>query len=260
MSNAPNRGPRRDPRADRDSAAKVELRRAAAALTKEAGLPTNLAHQVALGNITLNDVVERLAKRDRVDALTRKHELPKSLATQIALGQADLDQVLIKRRLAAHLEANRDRSSLAAAAANNTLVVLGVHDAGLLRGHIREVGQYEVHLNLDSGESATVHKLRVKYMTDDVHAKGARNQIRRDKERPERCEPIWKPQDRYGCSDRRLFGFIDEQAEVQVTLLEGEVLRGLPSWMGRWDFGMVLPKKKAEIIIFRHALADVRRA
>jgi hypothetical protein len=30
--------------------------------------------------------------------------------------------------------------------------------------------------------------------------------------------------------------------------------------MGRWEFGMVLPKKKAEIIIFRHALADVRRA
>lgn len=260
MSNAPHRGPRRDPRADRDSPAKIELRRAAAALSKEAGLPPNLAHQVALGNISLNEVVERLATRDRVDTLTRKHELPKSLATQIALGQADLDQVLLKRRLAAHLEANRERSSLAAAAAAQQVVVLGVHEAALLRGTIQAVGQYELTLALDSGEAATVHKLRVKYMTDDAHAKGARNQLRRDKERPERCEPVWKPQDRYGCSDRRLFGFIDEQAEVQVTLLEGEVFRGLPTWMGRWEFGMVLPKKKVEVVIFRHALADLRRA
>ena len=259
MSNAPQRPPRRDARADRDSPAKVELRRAAAALTKEAGLPPNLAHQVVLGNITLNDVVERLALRDRVDALIRKHALPKSLATQIALGQADLDQVLQKRRLAEHLDASRDRSSLAQAAASGAMVVLGVHDGGLLRGQIREVGQYELSLAQEGGALVSVHKLRVKYMTDDAQAKAVRNQLRRDKDRPERCEPIWKPQERYGCSDRRLFGFIDEQAEVQATLLEGEVFRGQPTWMGRWEFGMVLPKKKAELVIFRHALADLRR-
>jgi hypothetical protein len=30
--------------------------------------------------------------------------------------------------------------------------------------------------------------------------------------------------------------------------------------MGRWEVGMVLKKKNARVVVFRHALAEVRRA
>lgn len=259
MSTGNARPPRRDPRADRDSPARVEQRKKAAALAKDTGLPANLAHQVVLGNLKLNDVVERLAVRDRVDALVRKHDLPKSLATQIAMGQADLEQVLQKRRLSEHLDAHRERSALAEALQSSRVVSLGLHNAEQRRGRVTALDRYEISLTGDNGVVENIHKLRVKFMADDEHIKAVRNQLRRDKDRPERCEPTWKPQDRYGCSDRRLFGLIDEQAEIQVTLLEGEVFRGQPTWMGRWEFGMVLPKKKVEVVIFRHALHDLRR-
>jgi sRNA-binding regulator protein Hfq len=253
------RAPRRPQRADQDSPARIEQKKKAVALAKDTGIPANLAHQVVLGNLKLNDVVERLAVRDRVDALVRKHDLPKSLATQIALGHADLDVVLQKRRLGAHLVAHRERSALVQAHEHGRVISLAVHNAEHKRGRITAVGQYEVTLALDSGEQEVIHKARIKYMVDDEQAKAVRNQLRRDKALPERCEPTWKPQDRYGCSDRRLFGLMDEQAEIQVTLREGEVLRGHATWMGRWEFGMVLPKKKVEVVIFRHALADLRR-
>lgn len=259
MSTASPRPPRRDQRADRDSPARVELRKKAAALSKEAGLPPNLAHQVVLGNLKLNDVIERLAVKDRVDALVRKHDLPKSLATQIAMGQADLDQVLQKRRLSEHLDSHRDRSALAEALSSGRTISLALHNAEQRRGRITAIDRYELQLTAEGAAPEAIHKLRVKFLTDEEQTKAVRNQLRRDKERPERCEPTWKPQERYGCSDRRLFGLIDEQAEIQVTLLEGEVFRGVPTWMGRWEFGMVLPKKKAEVVIFRHALFDLRR-
>jgi sRNA-binding regulator protein Hfq len=86
-----------------------------------------------------------------------------------------------------------------------------------------------------------------------------RNQIKRDKERNAAAEPIWKPQDRYGCSDRRLFGVLDEGVPATATTLEGEIFQGIVEWMGRWEFGMLLKKKNARVVIFRHALADFRR-
>jgi hypothetical protein len=258
------RGPKRESRNDRDfreNPVRNEVRRKAAELVKDAGIPPNLAHQVALGNLTLNEVIERLALRDKVEALVRKHELPKSLATQIALGQADLEQVLQKRRLGEHLAGSRERSVLVEAAADKRPMFLALHHQRMVHGAIEAVDRYELRVKLaDGGVVETIHKLQVKYACDEAQAKGVRNQLRRDKERPDSCEPVVRPQDRYGCSDRRLFSLIDQKSTIQVTLLEGEVLKGTPTWMGRWEFGMVLPKKKAEVVIFRHALFDLREA
>jgi sRNA-binding regulator protein Hfq len=53
---------------------------------------------------------------------------------------------------------------------------------------------------------------------------------------------------------------LDEQVQVVVTTLEGDIFHGLVEWMGRWEFGMVLKKKNARVVVFRHALAEVRRA
>ena len=236
------------------------VRAEAARSARETGIPQNLAHQVALGSLSLNDVLARMATRARVESLMKRHALPKSLATQIALGQADLEHVLCKRRLADHVEANRNRSFLMEALESGQAVALGIHGRAGLRGKIVAVEQYEVTVEKADGERQSVHKLQVKFAAAESEAKNVRNQIKRDKSRSEPVEPIWKPQERYGCSDRRLFGVIDDEAAVQVTTLEGDVFQGRVEWMGRWEYGMVLKKKNARVVVFRHALAELRRA
>jgi len=236
------------------------VRNEATRIARETGIPQNLAHQVALGNLSLNDVLSRMATRAKVESLMKRHELPKSLATQIALGQADLNHVLRKRRLAEHIDQNRARSILTEAAESGTALMLGLHGRKSLRGTVVEVDRYEVHVDGADGERHTVHKLQIKYACTDQENRHVRNQIKRDKTRKEPVEPIWKPQDRYGCSDRRLFGVLDEKVQVVATTLEGEVFQGVVEWMGRWEFGMVLKKKNARVVLFRHALADLRRA
>ena len=253
-------GDKHDRSSKRGHPPRSNVRDQAEQIAKETGIPVHLAHQVALGNLSLNEVLSRMATRNKVEGLMKRYAIPKSLATQIALGQADLAFVLQKRRRAEHVAANRSRSVLLEAVASGEPLTIGLHGKATFRGTIVSVDQYEfTGVNLD-GETQTIHKLKAKYACQDAINRAVRNQMRRDKTRKDPVEPIWKPQDRYGCSDRRLFGILDEAVLATATTLEGEVFTGRIGWMGRWEFGMTLKKKNAEVVIFRHALADLRRA
>ena len=237
-----------------------EIRKKSEKLAKETGIPHALAWQVARGEMSLNDVLQKLALKDKVESLIRRHDLPRSLATQIAKGQADLDVVLVKRRLEAHLEKWCTHSMLVAAAAHGRPVTLALHGQRWVTGVIEAVEQYEFVFREDGAEaSERIHKLQAKLGCEADDARPLRRAIKRDKERDAATEPVWKPQDRYGCSDKRLFGYLDGARAVRVVTLEGEVLTGDLQWMGRWEVGLRL--KKGEVVtVFRHAIAELRAA
>jgi hypothetical protein len=237
---------------------KAQVKRKADSLVRDAGIPHSLAWQVATGALSLNEVLERLARNDKVDGLMRRFDLPKSLATQVALGQADLDQVLRKRRMEAELARSRDRSFLLEVTHGGVPVLLGLHGRRAEKGHVRGVDQYDFTFEARGSEAPeTVHKLQVKWACLGDHELKVRKAHKKDGTRDADAEPVWKPQDRYGCSDKRLFGHLDDCDDIQVTLLEGDQFTGHVTWLGRWEFGMEL-KKGAQVVIFRHAIADVR--
>lgn len=238
--------------------AKAETKRKADKLVKDTGIPPQLAWMVARGDATLNEVLQKLALRDRVEGLIKRHDLPRSLATQVAMGQADLERVLRKRRLESHLEAHREKSLLLDACAAGGTVHLALHGRRWVSGVITAVDRYEFALQVD-GEEQRHHKLQVKYGVATDDGRPLRRAVKKDKATDADAEPIWKPQDRYGCSDRRLFGYLDAKTTVRVVTLEGDLLQGTLTWMGRWEFGMEL-KKGATVTVFRHALADLRSA
>lgn len=233
-----------------------QVRAKAARLEREAGLPRTLAFQVAMGNVSLSEVLERMARRDRVEALMRRHDLPKSLATQVALGQADLDQVLVRRRREEHLEEHRRRSLLTDVAESGHDVLLGLLGRRRLEGTVLSVDKYEFGFQPRKGEAESIHKLQVKFGVDLSQGSKARNALKISKS-GDAAEPVWKPQDRYGISDKRLFGYLDDELDIQVDTTEGDLVRGKVSWMGRWEFA-VRTKKGPEVVVFRHALANVK--
>ena len=238
--------------------AKAEVKRKADKLVRDTGIPPQLAWMVARGDATLNEILEKLALKDRVEGLIQRYDLPRSLATQVAMGQADLERVLRKRRMESHLEANRDRSLLLDAQRSGAKIHLALHDRLWVSGVISAVEQYEFVLQTADGEQRH-HKLAAKYGVAAEDGRPLRRAVKKDKARDADAAPIWKPQDRYGCSDRRLFGYLDAKTPVKVTTLEGDLLEGRVTWMGRWEFGMAL-KKGAEVTVFRHALAELHSA
>ncbi|MCB9758998.1 MAG: hypothetical protein H6739_04095 [Alphaproteobacteria bacterium] len=221
------------------------------------GLDRAQATQIALGRADLNDVLQRMAINAQVDGLIRRYDLSRALATQIALGQADLEAVLLKRRMSEHLAENRSRSILDAAAADQNPLVIGLHGKRVLEGKVVESRQYEIDFKPHGEDAETVHKLQLKYAMAAGLRKKARRVLRYDRDlSAEPREPIWKPQDRYTCSNRRLYGYMDKATAITVTLLEGEQFKGKVTWIGRFEFGFEV-KTATELVIFRHALADV---
>jgi sRNA-binding regulator protein Hfq len=121
-----------------------------------------------------------------------------------------------------------------------------------------EVDRYEVDLlDLDAGAPLRAHKLQLKYAGAPDALRRVRRAMAWDASRKGRVAEIAaRPQERYGCSDRRLGELVDARTPVRVTLVEGEVLQGEIVRVCRYEF--VLATKQGEVTIFRHALADLR--
>jgi len=246
-----NRRKRKDP----------AIERKADDLVESTGISRALAMQVVLGRVELNEVLTRMAHKAEVESLMRRYDLSRALATQITLGQADLDSVLFKRRMAQHLSDNADRSVLVQAALDGKPVSLALHGQRGVDGTVLGVDRYEFQFKPRTGDEETVHKLQAKFAVDATLRKKVRKSLSYDKERRAAgdVEPVWKPQDRYTCSNKRLFTFQDQKTPVQASLLEGEVLRGVVTWVGRYEFGLEV-KGGVEVVVFRHALANLTPA
>ncbi len=229
-------------------------------LVRSAGIGRAMATQVAMGRMELNDVLKRMAHKALVESLMRRHDFTRALASQIALGQADLDRVLFKRRMADHLQRHAERSILLEAEASRKPLSLALHGQRGADGLVSDVGAYEFLFNPRKGEPETIHKLQVKFAVDANDRKKLRKSLSYDKRfRKGPKEPIWKPQDRYSCSNRRLFTDMDSACVVSVLLMEGEVLRGTIVWVGRYEFGLEV-KGGVQVAVFRHALAKLVEA
>lgn len=200
-----------------------------------------------------------MAFQDEVQALMTRHELNRALATQIVLGQANLDQVLMRRRVEAHLLANRGRSILDTAAGDGRELTLGLHGHKSLRAKVRAVEKYDVVVvESETGAEQRIHKLQLKYAYAPDDHKKVRKGMDYDKTRRDAVvEPIPRPQDRYACSDRRLGLALDRKLPVTAVTLEGECFTGEIAWVARYEFG-VRTKGGGEVVVFRHALADLR--
>lgn len=221
------------------------------------GMPYQMAMAVAHGRMELNEALERMARKDRVNALMERHQLSRALATQIAIGHADLDQVLARRRLDVHRVDNRDRSCLQP----DARLALVLHGGVTVKGRVIAVEPYQVVMEEDGNpEPQPIHKLKLLYAYPPEAWKAVKKVVKADKRQSREAEPpAVRPQDRYSCSDRRLFGYMDRDVDLAVTLLSGEVLRGHLAWFGRYEFGLKL-RTDTEVTVFRHALRDVAAA
>jgi sRNA-binding regulator protein Hfq len=238
---------------------KIEIRERAKEMEAR-GLPPAMALAVAHGRMSLPQAMERLARSAEIEQLMRKHDLTRAVAAQIAKGDADLTAFLQRRRLAQHLEQHFSKSCLEEAQRTGQPLTTCLHGQRRIEAVVTAVGPYEVTLQpVDGSDALVIHKLQFKYCYLPGEWKRVRKALRRDKalgEGPR--EPIARPQDRYTLSDKRLFGYVERKLVLDITLLEGEILRGTVLWFGRYELGLAL-KGEGQVTIFRHAIAIITK-
>ena len=224
---------------------------------QRSGLPRNMAFQVAMGNMTLNEALEKLAFHDQVEKLIRRHAFPRSLATQIAMKQVELDVVLRKQRQETYMEENRLRSLLTESMEQKLPITVLLHGQQRRTGQVLSVSAYEFELqDGKTGAVETIHKLQAQAGWEAKKNAQVLSALKRDKAHAQLTGPIEKPQDRFHCSNRRLFQYMEDSTRLTVRLLEGDLVQGTVDWLGRWELG-IKTKKGAVVTVFRHAMADL---
>lgn len=223
------------------------------------GLNPRDARLVALGKADLNQLLQKMAEVERASRLQEKHTLNRALAVQIAKGHADLGQVLTRRRMESYLEEHGDRSALTDALQTGGAVGLALLGRRTIQARVVAVAKYEFDVvDAETGTPEHLHKLMVKYTFQPEERKTIRKSQSFDKERSKAVvEPVFRPQDRYRCSDRRLFSYQEARTKLLVSLVEGEQFNGSVSWMSEYEFGLEL-RGGGIVVIMRHALADIQ--
>ena len=248
---------RRSPDAKRRLTPKeIDDRRRAAELVVQ-GYPPAMAMSVAQGRMTKNEATERLARRAEVEQLMKAHDMTRALATQVALGHAKLDEFLAKRRFDQHRGANRVRSVLDEAASDGRVWTWALFGGRKVEGKLTAITPYNVTLVPTEGAPEELHKLAFKFgHAPDDFKRLRKIQLCNKALREAPKAPAERPQERYTCSDKRFFKYVDSGAVVRATLLEGEVIEGSVAWFSRYEFALSI-KGHATIVVFRHALNDL---
>ena len=228
-------------------------------LSEQTGLPAAKALAVARGEVSLSDAIAELARGDEVKKLMRKHDLSKSIATQVALGQTDLDEYLSKRRLREYMVAHGEDSGLEAWAESGRESCLGLHGQRLIRGKLTQASRYEVTVAMEEMEPEEVHKLQIKFV-GPAGTQGSWETGLKMHPDAAAVDPISAPQDRYHLSDRRLMSFMELADRVEIRTLEGEIFVGQIRGFSRWEVTLFIVDLQTEIVIFRHAIADLERS
>jgi hypothetical protein len=144
------------------------------------------------------------------------------------------------------------------ALADSGLWNLHVHGQRVIAARIIENLIYDIKIE-ESGKSEQIlPKIQVKFLYPIELTDAVGPLIKLDpKVKALKRDPIIYPHQRYFVKNKTLFPLMQEKQVVFVTLLEGEVVRGLVAGFSRYDLTMHLKGGKP-LTILRHSILDVR--
>lgn len=138
-----------------------------------------------------------------------------------------------------------------------TPMFFGLYDHTLLPATIAEFTKYDFVLQ-GEGDSQELPKTDVKYCYKAEDAAEIQSIIRyNEKIKKQDLKPIIQRRKRYSINTRTVVQARRTRQTIEVTMLEGEVFRGLVDWVSRYEIKMIL-ENESKIVVFRHAICDFK--
>ncbi|MDZ7762146.1 MAG: hypothetical protein U5L00_18075 [Desulfovermiculus sp.] len=157
-----------------------------------------------------------------------------------------------------YLDVNYDSFALDKAASQGTWHVFHLHGRGILPAYIVENHTYETTLKDKNGHRFPVHKTDIKFFHSVEEALEIAEKIKIDRSvRSMGLEPIYSTKGRNFIKNKSLYPLMLDREVLFITLLEGEILRGVIQAFNRYEIQLSL-KTGLTVTILRHALYDVR--
>jgi sRNA-binding regulator protein Hfq len=157
-----------------------------------------------------------------------------------------------------YLDANYNRFALDMAHTQGTWHVFHLHGRRILPACIVENHTYETTLEDENGHRITVHKTDIKFFHSMEEALQIAEKIKIDSSvRSMGLEAIYSTKGRHFIKNKSLYPLMLDREVLFITLLEGEILRGVIQAFNRYEIQLSL-KTGLPVTILRHALYDVR--
>ena len=157
-----------------------------------------------------------------------------------------------------YLDVNYDGFALDKAASQGTWHVFHLHGRRIIPACIVENHTYETTLEDENGHRIPVHKTDIKFFHSMEEALEIAEKIKINSSvRSMGLEAIYSTKGRNFIKNKTLYPLMLDREVLFITLLEGEILRGVIQSFNRYEIQLSL-KTGLPITILRHALYDVR--
>ena len=138
-----------------------------------------------------------------------------------------------------------------------TPMFFGLYNHVLLPGTVAEFTKYDFVLQGEA-ERQEMPKTDVKYCYKAEDAIDIQSIIRYNEEiKAQNFKPIIQRKKRYSINTQAIVQARRARHTIEVTMLEGEVFRGLVDWVGRYEIKIIL-ENESKIVVFRHAICDFK--
>lgn len=133
-----------------------------------------------------------------------------------------------------------------------------LHGYRFIRAEILENLTYDMKLAIEDQGQEEIPKIQVKLLYPADLADSVRPLIKIDEKiKSLAMEPILSPHRRHFVKNKSLFPLMKEKQVVFLTLLEGEIIRGIIAGFSRYDITVNL-KGSIPVTVLRHSIYDLK--
>jgi sRNA-binding regulator protein Hfq len=226
-------------------------------LQEQHEIPFRIAYQIVIGEIDLETYLAAAARKAEIQRLVEQEGMNGGIAARIVDGELSLSEGRFLTRWSRYRQENYSRSVLIEAERNARTYCFGLFSGEIVDAQVEKNEKYEVILKIGD-ELRKLHKLELKFVVPEEHRERALAQLRVDEEvRSRDLRPQPRILDRYRLRNQDLFRCLEERTVLFITLLSGDVLRGIIDWFSLYEIGMAL-RGGVPLTTFRHAIYSVR--
>jgi hypothetical protein len=133
-----------------------------------------------------------------------------------------------------------------------------LHGGRTVRAVLLENRKWDMTMDIDGQGKEDLQKIQVKWLYPADVRDTIRSLVKTDRKvEGLKLEPIFSPHKRYFIKNKSLFPLMRTKEVVFLTLIEGEVIRGIITAFSRFDMTLGL-KGGVPVTILRHSVYDLR--
>ncbi len=224
-------------------------------LAEDKGIPQVHALRVVREEVTLNDVLKALMRKERAARLVELDGLEPGLAGQVASGHLTRERALELQRIRAHRAHRIDRDALKIAEVEQLPVGILAFDGEWKVGIIGEARTYEFDFRSTDDPTVTViQKHDVKMVCRPEAIPGLLAAAGQDERlKTEGLAGTADREERIRPGDSEMLDLIEAGTPVSLIMRDGERYDGLIRSFGRWDLELEVDGGHRANVLF-HAL------